>query len=66
MISCFLAESSASVCTGPFDLVKTKLMAQSISDNVKHKGMTHAIGMIYAEEGLLPRLMRIPPGQAIM
>jgi solute carrier family 25 citrate transporter 1 len=39
----------------------------------KYKGMIHAIRTIYAEEGLrtlwkglLPRLMRIPPGQAIM
>ncbi|PPD82808.1 hypothetical protein GOBAR_DD20268 [Gossypium barbadense] len=74
MISGFLAGTAGPVCTGPFDVVKTRLMAQSRDGGeVKYKGMAHAIRTIYAEEGLralwkglLPRLMRIPPGQAIM
>ncbi|XP_048225740.1 mitochondrial succinate-fumarate transporter 1 [Ricinus communis] len=74
MISGFLAGTAGPVCTGPFDVVKTRLMAQSREGgNLKYKGMIHAIRTIYAEEGLralwkglLPRLMRIPPGQAIM
>ncbi|CAI9779208.1 unnamed protein product [Fraxinus pennsylvanica] len=74
MISGFLAGTAGPVCTGPFDVVKTRLMAQSRTGGVlKYKGMVHAIKTIYAEEGLralwkglLPRLMRIPPGQAIM
>ncbi|XP_072998303.1 mitochondrial succinate-fumarate transporter 1 [Typha latifolia] len=74
MISGFLAGTAGPICTGPFDVVKTRLMAQGKSgDNTKYKGMVHAIRTIYAEEGLLalwkgllPRLMRIPPGQAIM
>lgn len=74
MISGFLAGTAGPVCTGPFDVVKTRLMAQSRSGGeLKYKGMVHAIKTIYAEEGLralwkglLPRLMRIPPGQAIM
>ncbi|XP_027100639.1 mitochondrial succinate-fumarate transporter 1 [Coffea arabica] len=74
MISGFLAGTAGPVCTGPFDVVKTRLMAQSRSGGeLKYKGMFHAISTIYAEEGLLalwkgllPRLMRIPPGQAIM
>lgn len=74
MISGFLAGTAGPICTGPFDVVKTRLMAQSKSDgDVKYKGMIHAIRTIHAEEGLralwkglLPRLMRIPPGQAIM
>lgn len=73
MISGFLAGTAGPVCTGPFDVVKTRLMAQSRSSELKYKGMFHAIRTIYAEEGilalwkgLLPRLMRIPPGQAIM
>lgn len=74
MISGFLAGTAGPICTGPFDVVKTRLMAQSTSGGeVKYKGMIHAIKTIYAEEGLralwkglLPRLMRIPPGQAIM
>lgn len=73
MISGFLAGAAGPICTGPFDVVKTRLMAQSRSgDGFKYKGMFHAIHTIYAEEGLcalwkglLPRLMRIPPGQAI-
>jgi len=74
MISGFLAGTAGPVCTGPFDVVKTRLMAQSREGGeLKYKGMVHAIRTIYAEEGLLalwkgllPRLMRIPPGQAIM
>ncbi|KAE8702114.1 Mitochondrial succinate-fumarate transporter 1 [Hibiscus syriacus] len=72
MVSGFLAGTAGPICTGPFDVVKTRLMAQS-GDGVKYKGMFHAIRTIYAEEGLralwkglVPRLMRIPPGQAIM
>ncbi|KAF9598316.1 hypothetical protein IFM89_026605 [Coptis chinensis] len=74
MVSGFLAGTAGPVCTGPFDVVKTRLMAQSGSgSDAKYKGMFHAIRTIFAEEGLLalwkgllPRLMRIPPGQAIM
>ncbi|GAV73576.1 Mito_carr domain-containing protein [Cephalotus follicularis] len=74
MISGFLAGTAGPLCTGPFDVVKTRLMAQSRDKGeLKYKGMVHAIRTIYAEEGLLalwkgllPRLMRIPPGQAIM
>ncbi|KAL3838185.1 hypothetical protein ACJIZ3_022776 [Penstemon smallii] len=74
MISGFLAGTVGPMCTGPFDVVKTRLMAQNRSGGeLKYKGMFHAIKTIHAEEGLqalwkglLPRLMRIPPGQAIM
>lgn len=73
MISGFLAGTAGPVCTGPFDVVKTRLMAQSRTSELKYRGMFHAIKTIHAEEGiralwkgLLPRLMRIPPGQAIM
>jgi solute carrier family 25 (mitochondrial citrate transporter), member 1 len=73
MVSGFLAGTAGPVCTGPFDVVKTRLMAQGRTGDIKYKGMIHAIRTIYAEEGLralwkglVPRLMRIPPGQAIM
>ncbi|KAK3212338.1 hypothetical protein Dsin_017044 [Dipteronia sinensis] len=74
MISGFFAGTVGPFCTGPFDVVKTRLMAQNRQGGeLKYKGMIHAIRTIYAEEGLLalwkgllPRLMRIPPGQAIM
>lgn len=77
MISGFLAGTVGPICTGPFDVVKTRLMAQTrhegVGGELKYNGMVHAIRTIYAEEGiralwrgLLPRLMRIPPGQAIM
>ena len=71
MISGFLAGTAGPICTGPFDVVKTRLMAQSRSvetGEVKYKGMFHALRTIFVEEGLLalwkgliPRLMRIPP-----
>ncbi|CAI9105888.1 OLC1v1004912C1 [Oldenlandia corymbosa var. corymbosa] len=74
MISGFFAGTVGPVCTGPFDVVKTRLMVQSKPGaELKYKGMVHAIGTIYKEEGvfalwkgLLPRLMRIPTGGAIM
>ena len=75
MVSGFIAGFAGPVATGPFDVVKTRLMAQSrgLDGKVRYSGMTHCIGRIYTEEGLLalwkgllPRLMRIPPGQAIM
>ncbi|KAF8012938.1 hypothetical protein BT93_I0948 [Corymbia citriodora subsp. variegata] len=74
MISGFFAATIGPVCTGPFDVVKTRLMAQSRhGGESKYTGMVHAIRTISREEGLLalwkgllPRLMRIPPGQAIM
>ncbi|KAF5197669.1 Mitochondrial succinate-fumarate transporter [Thalictrum thalictroides] len=74
MVSGFLAGTVSPIFTGSFDTVKTRLMAQSRpGGDMKYKGMVHAIRTISAEEGilalwkgLLPRLMRIPPGQAIM
>ncbi|KAK2993019.1 hypothetical protein RJ640_001582 [Escallonia rubra] len=49
MISGFLAGTASPVCTGPFDVVKTRLMAQSRSgDGLKYRGMFHAISTIYA------------------
>lgn len=77
MVSGFLAGFAGPVCTGPFDVVKTRLMAQSRvrnrSGEAQYKSMLHAIRIIYKEEGLLalwkgllPRLMKIPPGQAIV
>ncbi|TXG68499.1 hypothetical protein EZV62_003434 [Acer yangbiense] len=74
MISGFFAGTVGPFCTGPFDVVKTRLMAQNRQrGELKYKGKIHAVRMIYSEEGLLAlwkgllsQLMRIPPGQAIM
>lgn len=62
------------MCLGPFDVVKTRLMAQSkSSDGPRYNGFFDALIKIPQQEGLpamwrglLPRLMRIPPGQAIV
>ena len=73
MMSGFSAACLGPVATGPFDVVKTRLMAQEKSGTVKYRGFLHALVKIPTEEGilamwrgLLPRLMRIPPGQAIV
>lgn len=74
MASGFLAAVLGPVATGPFDVAKTRLMAQSKSSGgIKYKGFFDALLRIPAEEGvmamwkgLLPRLLRIPPGQAIV
>ncbi|MBA0651238.1 hypothetical protein Goklo_018590 [Gossypium klotzschianum] len=50
MISGFLAGTAGPLCTGPFDVFKTRLMAQSRDGGeLKYKGMIHAIQTIYAE-----------------
>ncbi|KAL0053669.1 hypothetical protein WJX82_009153 [Trebouxia sp. C0006] len=74
MGSGFSAACLGPVCTGPFDVIKTRLMAQERSEGpAKYRGLWHALTTIPREEGLralwkglLPRLMRIPPGQAIV
>lgn len=76
MGSGFSAACLGPVATGPFDVVKTRLMAQSKAPGgtpIKYKGFFDALVKIPAEEGLLtlwkgllPRLLRIPPGQAIV
>lgn len=59
---------------GPMDVIKTRLMAQETVQRKapKYKGFLHAFAVIAREEGpkalwkgLVPRLTRIAPGQAI-
>jgi solute carrier family 25 (mitochondrial citrate transporter), member 1 len=75
MMSGFSAAVLGPVATGPFDVVKTRLMAQSkmVGQEPKYRGFLHALVKIPKEEGvlrlwkgLMPRLLRIPPGQAIV
>lgn len=89
MISGGFAAILGPVMTGPFDVVKTRLMVRpaaeldtsltllqaqdrSPGETLRYRGLVHALVTIGREEGLLalwkgllPRLMRIPPGQAI-
>lgn len=75
LVSGGLAATFGPIATGPFDVMKTRLMAQAKAPpgtEAKYKGFLHAGVVIFREEGifamwkgLLPRLMRIPPGQAI-
>ena len=100
MASGACAATLGPVATGPFDVVKTRLMARAraapppartptahmcgktfarsqAQDRApgqapKYRGLAHALMLIPREEGflvlwkgLLPRLLRIPPGQAI-
>jgi solute carrier family 25 (mitochondrial citrate transporter), member 1 len=69
MASGFIAAAVGPLCTGPFDVVKSRLMAQGggNSGGARYRGTAHALRMIYAEEGvralckgLLPKLVRIP------
>ena len=99
MGSGFSAACLGPVATGPFDVIKvrllglarhcctpgshqletlccvqTRLMAQEKGEGpVRYRGLWHALMTIPREEGiramykgLLPRLLRIPPGQAIV
>ncbi|PUZ43968.1 hypothetical protein GQ55_8G049600 [Panicum hallii var. hallii] len=69
MASGFIAAAVGPLCTGPFDVVKSRLMAQGggNSGGARYRGTAHALRTIYAEEGvralckgLLPKLVRIP------
>jgi len=54
MISGFLSGTAGPVCTGQFNVVRTRLMVQSREgDEFKCKGLVHAITTICAEEGCL-------------
>ncbi|KAF8066164.1 SFC1 [Scenedesmus sp. PABB004] len=74
MISGFSAAFLGPVATGPMDVIKTRLMAQSkAGGEPQYRSMLDALVKIPRQEGiaalwrgLLPRLMRIPPGQAIV
>eukprot|EP01023_Acetabularia_acetabulum_P002322 TRINITY_DN10916_c0_g1_i10.p1 TRINITY_DN10916_c0_g1~~TRINITY_DN10916_c0_g1_i10.p1 ORF type:complete len:310 (-),score=42.41 TRINITY_DN10916_c0_g1_i10:847-1776(-) len=74
MISGFSAACLGPCVTNPFDVCKTRLMAQRKGQSTtQYKGFLDAIISIPQKEGiaamwkgLLPRLMRIPPGQAIV
>lgn len=73
LVSGLFAGCLGPVLTGPFDVVKTRLMAQEKAGTHYYNGLMHALITIPREEGiralwkgLLPRLMRIPPGQAIV
>lgn len=74
MSSGFLAALIGPVATGPFDVAKTRLMAQTkAAGDIRYSGFFDALVKIPREEGikamwkgLLPRLLRIPPGQAIV
>jgi solute carrier family 25 citrate transporter 1 len=74
MASGAVAATLGPFATGPFDVVKTRLMAQERAQGTapKYRGLLHALTLIPREEGvrvlwkgLVPRLLRIPPGQAI-
>jgi solute carrier family 25 citrate transporter 1 len=79
MVSGFSAACIGPVATGPMDVIKTRLQAQGKAGSgggggrTRYTGVLHALATIPREEGvralwkgLLPRLMRIPPGQAIV
>ncbi|GAX83743.1 hypothetical protein CEUSTIGMA_g11168.t1 [Chlamydomonas eustigma] len=73
MTSGFFAAFVGPCATGPFDVAKTRMMAQTKEGGLKYKGFFDVLIKIPREEGilaywkgLLPRLLRIPPGQAIV
>lgn len=75
MASGFSAACLGPFVTGPFDVAKTRLMAQSKAKGVtpEYSGFFDVLVKVPAKEGflalwkgLLPRLLRIPPGQAIV
>ncbi|MEW5319504.1 MAG: hypothetical protein WDW38_010649 [Sanguina aurantia] len=75
MASGFSAACLGPFVTGPFDVAKTRLMAQGKAQGTtpEYSGFFDVLVKVPAREGvlalwkgLLPRLLRIPPGQAIV
>ena len=78
MVSGFSAACVGPLATGPMDVIKTRLQSQggvaaSAGAPPKYRGFLHALATIPREEGvralwkgMLPRLVRIPCGQAIV
>lgn len=73
-INGLIAGSLGPMFNTPVDVLKTRLMAQETvkGQQLKYRGFFHAMGVIAKEEGLpalwkgvLPRLTRMAPGQAI-
>ncbi len=68
-----VAGSLGPLCNAPMDVCKTRLMAQRSGGGGRaYRGLCHAFTSIAREEGpaalyrgLVPRLLRIAPGQAI-
>lgn len=72
MASGFSAACIGPVVTGPFDVCKTRLQAQGAGKK-EYSGFIDVLTKVPREEGvralwkgLTPRLLRIPPGQAIV
>ena len=72
MASGFSAACIGPIATGPFDVCKTRLQAQG-AGATEYKGFLDVLIKVPREEGvralwkgLTPRLLRIPPGQAIV
>lgn len=73
LVSGLFAACLGPCVSNPFDVIKTRLMAQEKAGGHHYRGLFHALVTIPREEGvralykgLLPRLMRVPPGQAIV
>ncbi|CAJ0935598.1 unnamed protein product, partial [Mesorhabditis belari] len=70
----FIAGSLASVVNIPFDVAKSRIQGpQPIPGSRKYHGCLQSMGLVYKEEGffalykgLLPKIMRLGPGGAIM
>ncbi|TFJ82851.1 hypothetical protein NSK_005858 [Nannochloropsis salina CCMP1776] len=72
MASGFMASCPGLVMTNPLDIVKTRLALQANAGRPVYSGVAHALYTIATKEGvrklyngLLPRLLRVPPGMAI-
>ncbi|PAV55808.1 hypothetical protein WR25_07151 [Diploscapter pachys] len=70
----FLAGSLASVANIPFDVAKSRIQGpQPVKGQRKYHSTLQSLGLIYKEEGvaalyrgLLPKVMRLGPGGAVM
>ncbi|OQR82968.1 Mitochondrial Carrier (MC) Family [Achlya hypogyna] len=74
LVNGLVAGSLGPCLNSPMDVIKTRLMAQETikGQEPKYRGFIHAFGVIAKEEGhaalwkgLVPRLTRMAPGQAI-
>ncbi|CAH0560951.1 unnamed protein product [Brassicogethes aeneus] len=70
----FVSGTLASLVNIPFDVVKSRIQGpQPIAGQVKYRGTIQSLALVYKEEGfralykgLLPKILRLGPGGAIM
>uniref|UniRef100_A0A671L345 Mitochondrial 2-oxodicarboxylate carrier n=1 Tax=Sinocyclocheilus anshuiensis TaxID=1608454 RepID=A0A671L345_9TELE len=63
-----LVSGMVSSCVNiPFDVAKSRIQGpQSVPGEIKYRSCFQTMALVYREEGLIPKIMRLGPGGAVM